>query len=229
MTKVKQARNFFAQKNCGIIVSADCFYSPKQPKNLTINAATTKEGAKIEAAAVEVKVKSSLSMTQLSRKPASMKEMIKQLDQQCEETEKRIEELEDQVSNLMSENTGKEEMIHWLNKQMRQKTAQINQQLEQLSTNEGACVENFDCFPRVSGEYLRRELVQNCSSLGFMPPDTTMNDTNVSTLLLEQDITYNCYRLVFCYAEAFGATGGILAITALCSKLYFSMLVSIRR
>ena len=41
-----------------------------------------KEGAKIEAAAVEVKVKLSLSMTQLSRKLASMKEMIKQFDQQ---------------------------------------------------------------------------------------------------------------------------------------------------
>ena len=93
----------------------------------------------------------------------------------------------------------------------------------------GACVENFDCFPRVSGEYLQQEPVQSCRSLNFMPPDATMNDTNACILRLELDITYNCYRLVFRYAEAFGAAGGILTITALCSKLYFSILVSIRR
>ena len=92
----------------------------------------------------------------------------------------------------------------------------------------GACVENFDCFPRMGGEYLQREPVENCSSLSFMPSDNSLNDTNASTLPLELDISYNCYRLVFRYAEAFGAAGGILAITALCSKLYFSMLVSIR-
>ena len=95
----------------------------------------------------------------------------------------------------------------------------------------GACVENFDCFPRMGGEYLQREPVDNCSSpVSLMPPDSLQNvSLNASTLPLEVDITYDCYRLVFRYAEAFGAAGGILAITALCSKLYFSMLVSIRR
>ena len=37
----------------------------------------------------------------------------------------------------------------------------------------GACVENFDCFPRMGGKYLQREPVDNCirSSLSFMPLD----------------------------------------------------------
>ena len=94
----------------------------------------------------------------------------------------------------------------------------------------GACVENFDCFPRMGGEYLQREPVENCSTVSFIPPDSLRNDSsNTSTLPLELDITYNCYCLVFRYAEAFGAAGGILAITALISKIYFSLLVSIRR
>ena len=92
----------------------------------------------------------------------------------------------------------------------------------------GTCVENFDCFPRMGGEYLQQEPVENCSSLSFMPLDS-LNDTNASSLPLDLEITYNCYRLVFRYAEGFGAAGGILAITAFVSKLYFSMLVSIRR
>jgi hypothetical protein len=88
----------------------------------------------------------------------------------------------------------------------------------------GACVENFDCFPRMGGEYLQQEPVENCSSQSFMP--LVQNDSsNSSTLPLEVDITFDCYRLVFRYAEAFGAAGGILAITALCSKLYFSLMV----
>ena len=94
----------------------------------------------------------------------------------------------------------------------------------------GACVENFDCFPKIGDEYLQQEPVENCSSSSFLMMDSLQNDSsNSSTLPLEVDITFDCYRLVFRYAEAFGAAGGILAITALCSKLYFSMLVSIRR
>ena len=97
----------------------------------------------------------------------------------------------------------------------------------------GACVENFDCFPRIGGEYMQQEPVENCSSSSFlMMPlmDSLQNDSsNSSTLPLEVDIIFDCYRLVFRYAEAFGAAGGILAITALCSKLYFSLLVSISR
>ena len=93
-----------------------------------------------------------------------------------------------------------------------------------------ACVENFDCFPIINGEYLQQKPVENCSTLNFMmPPDSSLTTTDASTLPLEVDITYNCYRLVFRYAEAFGAAGGILAITAFVLKLYFSILVSIRR
>ena len=101
----------------------------------------------------------------------------------------------------------------------------------------GACVDNFDCFPRMGGEYLQQEPVENCSSFIFTPSDSQQlqNDSNTTSsnatepLPLEVIITYNCYRLVFRYAEAFGAAGGILAFTALISKLYFSVLVSIRR
>ena len=87
----------------------------------------------------------------------------------------------------------------------------------------GACVENFDCFPRMGGEYLQREPVENCSSVSSMPlGDLLQNDSsNASTLPLELDIIFNCYRLVFRYAEAFGAAGGILAITALLSNSTF--------
>ena len=121
-------------KNCSIMVSAENLYLPEQPsKTLTMKAAKIEE---TEAAAV------SLSMTQLSRK-SSLKESLQQIGQQCEEMEKRIEELEDQVSNLMSENTEKEQMMHQLNEQiqnldgeLQEKVALINQQQEKLSTNE---------------------------------------------------------------------------------------------
>ena len=101
---------------------------------------------------------------------------------------------------------------------------------------EGVCIDNFDCFPRMGGEYLQQESVENCSSFIFTLSDSQQlqNDLNNSSnatnsLPLEVIITYNCYRLVFRYAEAFGAAGGILAFTALISKIYFSALVSIRR
>jgi hypothetical protein len=76
----------------------------------------------------------------------------------------------------------------------------------------GACVENFDCFSRMGGEYLQQELVENCSSLSFMQMmllgDSLQNDSsNSGTLPLEVDITFECYRLVFRYAEAFGTAG----------------------
>ena len=95
----------------------------------------------------------------------------------------------------------------------------------------GACVDNFDCFPRMSahGEFLQQEPVASCSSFHFKSLASQLNDSNATSLPLELDITYNCYRLIFRYAEAFGAAGGILAFTALISKIYFSVLVSIRR
>ena len=91
-----------------------------------------------------------------------------------------------------------------------------------------ACVDNFDCFPRMNGQFLLRDPVDNCTSFNFAP--SLMNEsTNATSIPLISDIDYTCYRLVFRYAEGFGAAGGILAITALFSKLYFSILVSIRR
>ena len=84
------------------------------------------------------------------------------------------------------------------------------------------CVENFDCFPKINGEYLLQEPVDNCSSFNFVQTD----DSNSSS---EAIITYDCYRLVFRYAEGFTAAGGILVVTAIISKMYFSILVSIRR
>ena len=41
------------------------------------------------------------------------------------------------------------------------------------------------------------------------------------------NVTYECYRLVFRYAEGLGAAGGILIFTAVFSKLYFALLVTI--
>ena len=93
----------------------------------------------------------------------------------------------------------------------------------------GACVENFDCFPRMGDEYLQQEPVDNCSFNPSFSPSDLVNDSNASSVPIELDITFNCYRLVFRYAEGFGAAGGILLITALFSKLYFSIIVSIRR
>ena len=72
----------------------------------------------------------------------------------------------------------------------------------------GACVDNFDCFPiTVDGEYLQEEPVDNCTSFNFLTSDLKFeNASNVTQLLpLELDVTYNCYRLVFRYAEGFGA------------------------
>ena len=44
---------------------------------------------------------------------------------------------------------------------------------------------------------------------------------------LNGNVMYECYRLVFCYAEGLGAAGGILAFSAVFSKLYFALLVTI--
>lgn len=93
----------------------------------------------------------------------------------------------------------------------------------------GGCVDNYDCFPRMDSEFLQREPVANCSILPTVNMPESLNNSNDSSIPLEPDITYNCYRLVFRYAEGFGAAGGILLITALFSKIYFSILVSIRK
>ena len=74
----------------------------------------------------------------------------------------------------------------------------------------GGCENNFDCFPKVGDDFLQQEPVNNCS----------MFEHN-------GNVTYECYRLVFRYAEGLGAAGGILAFTAVFSKLYFALLVTV--
>ena len=74
----------------------------------------------------------------------------------------------------------------------------------------GNCEANFDCFPKDGDDYLQQEPVSSCSMFEF-----------------NGNVTYECYRLVFRYAKGLGAAGGILAFTAVFSKLYFSLLVTI--
>ena len=119
----------------------DRLYPPKQPQTLTARETTSAKTNQAEATAVEgaeVKVKPSLSMNQLSRK-ISLKETLLQVGQQCEEMELRIQELEDQISNLRSE---KEQMMDRLNEQIQhlqskleEKVTLINQQEDRLSTS----------------------------------------------------------------------------------------------
>lgn len=74
------------------------------------------------------------------------------------------------------------------------------------------CTADFqiDCFPKVESDYLQEEPIKNCSTYEF-------NDK----------VTYECYRLVFRYAEGFGAAGGFHLFTALWSKPYFSLLTAL--
>ena len=74
----------------------------------------------------------------------------------------------------------------------------------------GDCEANFDCFPKDGDDYLQQEPVSNCSMFEF-----------------NGNVTYECYRLVFRYAEGLGAAGGILIFTAVFSKLYFALLVTV--
>ena len=74
----------------------------------------------------------------------------------------------------------------------------------------GDCENNFDCFPKIGDYHLQQEPVSNCS-----------------VFELNGNVTYECYGLVFHYAEGLGAAGGILIFTAVFSKLYFALLVTI--
>ena len=85
---------FLCTKNCGIIVPADQLYPPDQLKTSITKEAANKEINQAEAAAVEVKVKPSLSKAQQSRK-TSLKEALEPIVQQYEaEMEQRVHELE---------------------------------------------------------------------------------------------------------------------------------------
>ena len=74
----------------------------------------------------------------------------------------------------------------------------------------GDCTADFDCFPKVGNEYLQQEPVKNCSAYESYG-----------------NVTYECYRLVFRYAQGLGAAGGFHLFTALWSKPYFSLLISL--
>jgi hypothetical protein len=101
----------------------------------------------------------------------------------------------------------------------------------------GVCVPNFDCFPMYRGSALQRMPVDNCSQSFDLSDEMTTsgmdldNFTAVSGGEIESDgdmeIRYECYRLVFRYAEGIGAAGGVLFFTAAFSKLYFGLLVAI--
>ena len=100
----------------------------------------------------------------------------------------------------------------------------------------GECVPNFDCFPMHHGNYLQRTPVDkclnidNCNESGLMDfggnnSAIVMNETNMCDMA--KDITYECYRFVFRYAEGLGAAGGIFLLTIISSKVYFGILVAI--
>ena len=99
----------------------------------------------------------------------------------------------------------------------------------------GECVPNFDCFPMHNGDYIQHTPVDNCSqffnlenSNDSMLADLgnfTTNDTDIVDLAGE--VTYECYRFVFRYAEGIGAAGGVLFFTAIFSKINFAILVTL--
>ena len=102
----------------------------------------------------------------------------------------------------------------------------------------GSCEMNFDCFPMYDGRYIQRTPVDNCSQVfdiddlnNAMMVDfdnltaIAMNETDIGDVA--QEITYECYRYVFRYAEGIGAAGGVLFFTGAFSKLYFGILVAL--
>ena len=83
-------------KNCGIFVSADQLYPPLQ-------SATMKEATAEAHDDMKQDVEPSLGNTQLSKK-ASLLETLQKIGQQYDtEMEQRLQEFEDQISNLKSE------------------------------------------------------------------------------------------------------------------------------
>ena len=106
-------------------------YPPEQPKSFTATEAKN-ETYQAEVGAVDVKIKQSRSMTQLS----TLKERAQQFSQMCEELEKTIQELEDQESDLRNENKSLNEQVQHLEGELQEKVALIDQQKEELCVNE---------------------------------------------------------------------------------------------
>jgi hypothetical protein len=101
----------------------------------------------------------------------------------------------------------------------------------------GVCVPNFDCFPMYRGSALQRMPVDNCSQSFDLSDEMTTSGMDLDNFAAvsggkmegdgDMEIHYECYRLVFRYAEGIGAAGGVLFFTAAFSKLYFGLLVAI--
>ena len=98
----------------------------------------------------------------------------------------------------------------------------------------GACVPNFDCFPFLGDTMLQSLPVENCSfysntsmiaDLLNATAEVVMNETEVAET--SGEVTYECYRFVYRYAEGLGAAGGVLFFTAAFSKVYFGLIVAI--
>jgi uncharacterized protein YoxC len=110
-------------------VSAGQLYPPEQPK--TTREAKTKT-YQAEAGAIEIKIKQSPSMIQLS----TLKATVQQFGYMCEELEKTVQGLEDQVSDLRNRNESLNEQVQYLEGELQERLAQINQQKEELLMNE---------------------------------------------------------------------------------------------
>ena len=99
----------------------------------------------------------------------------------------------------------------------------------------GGCLPNFDCFPILGDTVLQDTPVETCSQsfnlstavVDLMNDTSIYADTAAEGELAPDAVTYKCYRFVFRYAEGIGAAGGILLFTAILSKLYVSIFVSI--
>jgi hypothetical protein len=99
----------------------------------------------------------------------------------------------------------------------------------------GGCLPNFDCFPMLGDRVLQDTPVETCSQsfnlstavVDLMNDTSIYADTAAEGELAPDAITYKCYRFVFRYAEGIGAAGGILFFTAILTKLYVSIFVSI--
>jgi hypothetical protein len=115
-------------------VSVDKLYPPEQPKRLTTREARseTYQMQADSASAVEVQIKQSLSMTQLS----TLKERAQQFGHMCEELETTIREIEKQESDLRDKNELLNEQVEHLEGELQEKVALIDQQKEELRVNE---------------------------------------------------------------------------------------------
>ena len=72
-----------------------------------------------------------------------------------------------------------------------------------------SCNPNYDCFPIINGTHSQAEPVDNCT-LHIWPPDTE----------------FECFQLVYRYAQGISATGGILFCAAIMFRIYIVSLLA---